>query len=252
MKKEEEVRENKENQDETCHCLKRELNEEENKYNQREMITLPRLKIFRAISKYTYDNNCKSEEDDQYGTTERDFKINAPNVEELMYKNYFGWDATLFESCYSNLKIVHLEMKVSNMTLMIEAVEKLVACERLTLVSTSCLYEDKTSDIKHPFEGNLEDVSSIPCKSLTNLKELIIIGDDELTGKGLIQFVKYKKETDDCQDLERLSLQQCLGIEEIAIDELESEVPQFEYRIDKEKEEDSEADADSAGSYDSD
>lgn len=178
--------------------------------------------------------------------------IDAPNVTELVYKNYNGWDETLFDSCFLNLKVVYLEVTITNVNAIFEGVKKLVACEEITLDSTKCRFEPKEIMPVHPFGEEDKGEANIPYKDLVKVKQLTIIGDESITGEALVRFVQYKKESSNLQKLERLSLQQCLGVEETAIDELELEVPQFKYRIDKEEEEGSEVDSDSAGSYCSD
>lgn len=218
------------NEDTFCHCISRELSRQAEEIHGRDCLSLPVLKVFKAISNDPFATVQEEQERGPYGTTVKDFKIWAPNVSEMVYKNYFGWDKTLFESCYTNLKKVHFEINRTNVNNIFEAVKKLIACEELSLVSTSCLFDSNINLPLHPFGGDASDATSIPCKQLTKLKQLTIVGEEKITGAGLIRLVKYKKDTSDCEVLERLSLHNCPSVEKAAIEELAGMCPSLDVK----------------------
>lgn len=234
-----------------CHCWTRECQEHQQRLEARNSLLMPELTSFKAIANSQVGSIEKEEERGDYGTTRYEYHISAPQLTEMIYIGYLGWDKTLFESCYANLKVVHFDIYPANAIAIYGAISRLTACEKLTLRTRSCLKKMEEPLPIDPFNVDPDNEQVFPCHSLVKLVDLTLINDEVISSKGLLDFITYSKVNSDCSEVMNLSIQQCSKLASSDIEELEKMVAKLEYIAFVEVPEDEDEDAKSCYSYSS-
>lgn len=172
---------------------------------------LPKLKSFKAIWSTT-EKNVKDEkqETNAKGKTDVAFNMKAPNLIQLTYNGFRGWDRTLFDSCCHNLKFLEVDINDHNSKCVKTAISKLVNCEKLTLRHAFPKLSKSRKAIGM-FKGDYTSSDTTPCKALVMLEELTIIDDVHLNVPEICRFVAFKLAlpSSKYQQLSHLSLQGC-------------------------------------------
>lgn len=192
-------------------------------------IYMPRLQIFRAI----YIDTDRSRDWDQRetmlrGMTKVSYDIEAPNVTEMVYDRFLGWDQVLFESCHLRLRKVSWEVNDYNLMHMYKAIEHLPACEELCIkMATS--YRHHWPNL---WLGERPDGPSIVRSlCLPKLKTLAIIDDNIIDGDELIRLVEHKRSNANHTLLSTLSLKDCYRIRNDAVVKLRKLVQDVDYTL---------------------
>lgn len=218
--------------DEACYNYAREERidddddvDDEVDYSHHKALLMPKLQRFRAVDIQLY--HCCDERGSHH-ITKVNYHIAAPNMTEMIYEDFLGWDKKLFNSCSHNLDIVTLSVNKSNCQDIYKAISRLKACRKLELNLTR-RYEEggkRNAVIEVPslFTGDYCNIKTTPWRALKALRTLSIVADEKLSGDELMKFIEYKRTSSDCVALRRLTLKSCGQMKPEAIEML-SRVP---------------------------